>query len=125
MKNHKIIIIGLCVSALLCNVAYVQAKDKVPNKEVLIQNDEMLSVSQMNVLFQPDFVVIFDNEFNCVTANDFIGSSKSFTPAIAEMFIDYHYQLKFYPNFKDPAKSYKKPYIDVSWIWKFQHYHNC
>lgn len=118
----------MIISFALCAIASLETvtlsaheRDKVP------KNDEF-SLSDAGFVHANDLVVY-------ITASDdaFVGSAvlmKASGPAkafkIGEM--ESYAADMIIPRF-DPgefaSRDYKSPHVDRSWIWRYQHFHNC
>lgn len=126
MKSKMIIVIGLCSIAMLNNVASANAKAAVPKNEVVIGPSGLELCPSMEMVMTSPVIFIDHQYFITDVLNE-----PSASIVVLKMNYDAEISAPISVEGKnknihvDPGSCYKSPNVDLSYIWKYQHFHSC
>lgn len=129
MKNSIRICAILCMSAMLSTVASANPA-QVPKTEQCTVGPDLHKGSVLFIAdaysFEAYDVIILNDHANFAEAGSLAASIvKAFKVSDAEVFTSISFEGKRSPGWIDPGSDYKSPDVDLSYIWKYQHFHNC
>lgn len=120
----------LCAAAMLHTVAFASEQRKVPKTEQCTIAADFNSVDVVFVNSYPadmDFAVIIVNDHFDFLATGGLNAAilKGFKAMDAEIFSYESIEGNRPSGWIDPGSNYESPVVDLSYIWKYQHFHSC
>lgn len=120
----------LCACAMLSTVTFASDQRKVPKTEVCTVNDDLhLNGPVMSfslTAYDAVDVIILNDRIEFAEAISLKAATlKVFKALDAEIFFAYSFEGKKDPGWKEPDCGYKSPDVDLSYRWKYQHFHSC
>lgn len=128
MKNSIRICTILCVAAMLSTVASANPAQVPKTEQCTVSGD--LHGKNVFIIKTPSFeaydVIILNDRVEFAEAGSLTASVlKAFKAMDAEVFTAISFEGKKVPGWYDPGSGYSSPDVDLSYVWKYQHFHNC